>query len=119
MVDKPEDSKLDIHPKDLLFRMDRQTFRKLPRTKAIIFGFVSPLAYLNELTEKFPNRVHPILKRIEEFAGDPLVPALLARVHESGKRNLMDYKLAPMYQERLIPYLAQLTQSQMSRGLIE
>lgn len=26
------------HPKDLFFRVDHQTFRKLPRTKAIIFG---------------------------------------------------------------------------------
>ena len=27
-----------LHPKDLFFRVDHQTFRKLPRTKAIIFG---------------------------------------------------------------------------------
>ena len=26
------------HPKDLFFRVDHQTFRKLPRTKGIIFG---------------------------------------------------------------------------------
>lgn len=26
------------HPKDLYFRVDHQTFRKLPRTKGIIFG---------------------------------------------------------------------------------
>ena len=28
----------DIHPKDLWFRIDHQSFRKLPRTNAIIFG---------------------------------------------------------------------------------
>ena len=26
------------HPKDLFFRVDHQTFRKLPKTKGIIFG---------------------------------------------------------------------------------
>lgn len=28
----------NIHPKDLWFRIDHQSFRKLPRTNAIIFG---------------------------------------------------------------------------------
>jgi len=102
LVDQPEDSKLrdELHPKDYLFRIDHQTFRKLPRTRGIIFG------------------VHPILKRLEEFKNDPLVPALLKTIHEKGPNHLMKYKLAPMYQERMIPYLEELTKSQMERGLI-
>ena len=60
------------------FRTDHQTFRKLPRSRGIIFG------------------VHPILRRLEEFADSPMVPALLATVHEKSDADLMKYKLAHM-----------------------
>lgn len=40
--------------------------------------------------------VHPILRRLEEFADLPLIPALLATVHEKSSEDLMKYKLAPM-----------------------
>jgi hypothetical protein len=53
------------------------------------------------------------------FADDPLVPALLRTVHEKAAKHYMDYKLAPMYQDRLIPFLEQLHQSQIERGLIK
>ncbi|KAL8290009.1 hypothetical protein RQP46_002948 [Phenoliferia psychrophenolica] len=89
-----------LEPKDYLFRTDHQTFRKLPRSRGIIFG------------------VHPILKRLEEFADSPMVPALLATVHEKSDEDLMKYKLAPMYQDKMLPYLKQLHQSQIDRGLI-
>jgi len=88
------------HPKDLFFRVDHQTFRKLPRTKGIIFG------------------VHPIMKRLEDFEDSPLVPALIAKLHEEGDKTLMDYKLAPMYQGRVLPYLREMTERQIQKGLI-
>ncbi|BGP17510.1 hypothetical protein JCM10213_008244 [Rhodosporidiobolus nylandii] len=91
----------DLHPKDYIFRIDHQTFRKLPNTNGIIFG------------------VHPILRRLETFADLPLVPALLATVHENAPEDLMKYKLAPCYQEKMLPYLKELTQSQINRGLIK
>lgn len=68
----------DIRPQDLYFRCDHQTFRKLPKSRGIIFG------------------VHPILRRLEELADLPLVPALLATIHEQASEDLMKYKLAPM-----------------------
>lgn len=102
MVDLPDGTLLSdyLEPKDFLFRIDRQTFRKLPRTQGIIFG------------------VHPILKRFEDFKDDPLVPALLKTVHEKSSAHLMDYKLAPLYQESMLKYLDELTKSQIERGLI-
>ncbi|KAF8514639.1 hypothetical protein BU17DRAFT_52414 [Hysterangium stoloniferum] len=90
-----------LHPKDLFFRVDHQTFRKLPRSQGIIFG------------------VRPILKRLEDFADSPLLPALLSRLHEEGDRTLMDYKLAPIYQEKVMPYLQELTQRQIESGMIQ
>lgn len=35
------------------------------------------------------------MKRLEDFADDPLVPALLAKVHEEGDRKLMDVRSLP------------------------
>lgn len=85
----PEGGRLsdDLEPKDYLFRMDKQTFRKLPRTKAIIFG------------------VHPIMRRLEQLADSPLIPELLVRIHKESDEKLMKYKVAPAYQEKMIPYL--------------
>ncbi|KAK9894462.1 hypothetical protein P389DRAFT_186346 [Cystobasidium minutum MCA 4210] len=91
----------DLDPKDYIFRMDKQTFRKLPRTKAIIFG------------------VHPIMRRLEQLADSPLIPELLVRIHKESDEKLMKYKVAPAYQEKMIPYLNELTQSQIERGLIQ
>ncbi|BGP49444.1 hypothetical protein JCM10450v2_005335 [Rhodotorula kratochvilovae] len=98
-----DDEKLadDLHPKDYIFRIDHQTFRKLPKSRAIIFG------------------VHPFLRRLETFADLPLVPALLATVHEQGQSDLMRYKLNFRYQDKMLAYLKELTQSQISRGLIK
>lgn len=42
------------------------------------------------------HSVHPILRRLEEFADLPLVPALLATIHEQSSEDLMKYKLAPV-----------------------
>ncbi|KAM0746601.1 hypothetical protein T439DRAFT_134935 [Meredithblackwellia eburnea MCA 4105] len=102
IADLPDDAKLaeDLHPKDYIFRIDHQTFRKLPRSQGIIFG------------------VHPILRRLEDFTDSPMVPALLATIHEQSQADLMKYKLAHMYQDKMLPYLRELTKSQIERGLI-
>lgn len=77
----------DLEPKDYIFRMDKQTFRKLPRTKAIIFG------------------VHPIMRRLEQLADSPLIPELLVRIHKESDEKLMKYKVAAAYQDKMMPYL--------------
>ncbi|PCH35811.1 hypothetical protein WOLCODRAFT_140094 [Wolfiporia cocos MD-104 SS10] len=90
----------DLHPKDLFLRIDHQTFRKLPRTKGIVFG------------------VHPVLQRIGDLANSPLVPALLAKIHTDADSELMDYKKTEKYAARLLPYLQELTQDQIARGVL-
>lgn len=51
----------------------------------------------NNSTDLYPcHSVHPILRRLEEFADLPLVPALLATIHEQSSEDLMKYKLAPI-----------------------
>ncbi|KAL1938522.1 hypothetical protein VTO73DRAFT_11545 [Trametes versicolor] len=90
----------DLRPEDLWLRIDHQTFRKLPRTNAIIFG------------------VRPIMRRIEDLADSPLVPLLLEKVHTDSAEHLITYKGMPKYGHLLLPYLRKLTQSQIERGLI-
>lgn len=84
----------ELEPKDYIFRMDKQTFRKLPRSRAIIFG------------------VHPIMRRLEQLADSPLVPELLVRIHKESDEKLMKYKAVDAYQEKMIPYLCVPTLSQ-------
>lgn len=49
----PDGGKVDdrMDPGDLFFRVDHQTFRKLPRTKGIIFGVWVSLLTSNFLTD--------------------------------------------------------------------
>ena len=81
-----------LHPKDLFFRVDHQTFRKLPRTNAIIFGvYAIPYYWKFSRTLIYQNS-HPIMKRLEDLADSPLVPSLLIKVHEEGDKKLMDVR---------------------------
>ncbi|KAL6305167.1 hypothetical protein BKA93DRAFT_234589 [Sparassis latifolia] len=89
-----------LHPKDLFLRVDHQTFRKLRRTGGIMFG------------------VHPVLKRIGTLADSPLVPAMLAKLHTESDKALLDYKLVKKYNPILLPYLQEVTEQQIARGLI-
>ncbi|KAI0663963.1 hypothetical protein C8Q70DRAFT_211356 [Cubamyces menziesii] len=90
----------DLRPQDLWLRIDHQTFRKLPRTNAIIFG------------------VRPIMRRIEDLADSPLVPSLMEKVHTESAEHLIKYKGIAKYGDLLLPYLRELTKSQIERGLI-
>lgn len=58
------------------------------------------------------------MKRLEDLSNSPLIPALLAKVHLEGDAKLMKYKVADAYQVPMLEYLAELTQSQIDRGLI-
>ncbi|THH20952.1 hypothetical protein EW146_g509 [Bondarzewia mesenterica] len=90
-----------LQAKDMWLRMDHQTFRKLPRSNGIAFG------------------VHVMQKRLEDLADSPLVPALLTKIHLEADKELMHHKLDSVYRERLMPYLVELTKSQLDRGLIK
>ena len=86
-----------MHPKDLYFRMDHQTFRKLPKTGGIIFGVcvILSIRIVHFDLIRFLFCViyrHPIMKRLSDFEDDPLVPALLVKLHEEGDRVLMDVR---------------------------
>lgn len=89
-----------LRPEDLWLRMDHQTFRKLPRSGGIAFG------------------VHVVLKRLEDLAESPVVPALLAKIHLEADKELMHHKFDGIYRDRMMPYLQELTKRQLEQGLI-
>ncbi|KAG9125855.1 hypothetical protein FRC07_005917 [Ceratobasidium sp. 392] len=98
----PDGGKCTVDPGELYLRIDRQAFRKLPRSKVITFA------------------VHPLIKKMRDIRKDsPLVPALLAKIHEEGSRDLMVYKVADAYQAELLPWLEAATKDQISRGLLK
>ncbi|KAG8700234.1 hypothetical protein FRC08_004825 [Ceratobasidium sp. 394] len=98
----PEGGKCTVDPGDLYLRIDRQAFRKLPRSKVITLA------------------VHPLLKKMRDIRADsPLVPALLLKIHEETPKDLIDYKLAPAYQSALLPWLEEATKDQIKRGLLK
>lgn len=79
---------------------DTEAFRKLPRTRAIIFA------------------VHPLLKPLSSLTRSPLLPALLHKIHTDSSKDLIDYKVAGAYWEALGPWLEEKTREQVELGLI-
>ncbi|KAF8304833.1 hypothetical protein DL93DRAFT_2066749 [Clavulina sp. PMI_390] len=97
----PEGGRISCDPGDLLLRIDRQAFRKLPKSRGIIFA------------------VHPIVRPLHTLARSPLIPALLSKIHTDSSRDLIKYKVADAYWEALEPWLEARTQEQIAEGLIE
>ncbi|EJU05042.1 hypothetical protein DACRYDRAFT_47033, partial [Dacryopinax primogenitus] len=96
----PKGGKVSVDPSDLYLRIDRQTFRKLPKSKGIIFG------------------VHPLVRKLSTLRDSPLLPALLYKIHTESGRDLMCYKGAEAYEETLGPWLEECVREQVERGLV-
>jgi hypothetical protein len=77
-----------------------ETFRKLPKTKAIIFT------------------AHPLTRPLRGLAKSPLLPALLHKIYTESSQDLITYKNAPAYWEALGPWLEARTREQIEQGLI-
>ncbi|PWZ03478.1 hypothetical protein BCV70DRAFT_214892 [Testicularia cyperi] len=89
-----------LDPADMILRLDHQTFVKLPKSGMVAFG------------------IHPMRRRLADLKQQPLLPNLLIKVHQESDRELMRYKAAPLYQDRVLPYLQSLHQHQVDSGLI-
>ncbi|KZP00434.1 hypothetical protein CALVIDRAFT_595249 [Calocera viscosa TUFC12733] len=96
----PAGGKVSVDPGDLYLRIDRQTFRKLPKSRGIIFG------------------VHPLVRKLESLRRSPLLPALLHKIHTESSRDLMVYKGAEAYEAALGPWLEEAMREQVESGLI-
>jgi len=97
----PPGGQVSVDPGDLYLRIDRQTFRKLPKSRGIIFG------------------VHPLVRKLSALRSSPLLPALLHKIHTESSRDLMVYKAVEAYEEKLLPWLEECIKEQMATGLID
>ena len=82
-------------------RVDWQTLRRLPLSGAIIFNFKG------------------LFWPLEELKDEPYVPALVAKVLEAGKPNLMEYKATWHVEHVALPALAQWAREQEEKGLVK
>ncbi|KAH3666095.1 hypothetical protein OGAPHI_004284 [Ogataea philodendri] len=98
-----EGDKVDssILPTEFNVRVERQTLRRLPKSKAIVFTN------------------HPIFYSIEEMKDEPLIPSLLRKILDEAPDKVMKYKNFDCFREHLVPYLDGLIQRQVDLGLID
>ncbi|ODV61169.1 heme-dependent oxidative N-demethylase family protein ASCRUDRAFT_75881 [Ascoidea rubescens DSM 1968] len=91
----------DIPPTEFNFRVERQTLRRLPRSKAIIFTN------------------HPVYYGIEEVKDEPLIPSLIKKIIFEGPEDIIKYKNFESFRDHAAPYLDSLIQRQIDLGIIK
>lgn len=79
-------------PNDIVFRVERQTLRRLPRTKAVVFS------------------IRTYLTPLEKLASEPEVPERLAGAVRGWSEDVWSYKKGNLYGDTLLEYLDSLIQ---------
>ena len=82
-------------------RVDWQTLRRLPLSSAIVFNFKG------------------LFTPVTEFRDERYVPALLLKVVEGGKRNIMEYKNTWHTEHVVVPKLREWAREQVENGVVE
>ena len=85
----------------LHLRVDWQTLRRLPLPGSVVFNFKA------------------VFTPITEFADEPGLPALVAKVCREGNRDLMTYKNTWHTEHVIVPTMDRYTKEQIEKGLID
>ena len=88
-------------PKEFNVRVERQTLRRLPKSRAIIFTN------------------HPIFYSIEEMKDEPMVPSLLKKILYEGPGDIVKYKKFESFRDHISGYLDGLINRQVDLGIIK
>lgn len=88
-------------PKEFVVRIDRQSLRRLPKSKAIIFTN------------------HPLLYLLDEMKDEPLVPSLIKKMLFEGPEDILKYKNFPIFRNHIENYLQGLIDRQIELKLID
>lgn len=98
-----ENDKVDsnIQPTEFNVRVERQTLRRLPRSRAIIFTN------------------HPVFYSIDEMKDEPLVPSLIKKIIFEAPEGICKYKNFGSFRDHILPYLTGLIKRQVDLGIIE
>jgi hypothetical protein len=90
----------DVLPTEFNVRVERQTLRRLPKSRAIIFTN------------------HPVFYQIEEMKDEPLVPSLIRKIIFEAPEGICKYKNFASFRDHILPYLNDLIERQIKLGLI-
>jgi len=82
-------------------RVDWQTLRRLPLSGAIVFNYKA------------------LFTPVSEFRDEPGIPALLAKILQEGKQNIMEYKNTWHVEHVVLPALEKWSKEQEEKGLVE
>lgn len=85
---------------DVFLRVDWQTLRRLPRSRAIVFNFKA------------------LFTPITDFRNEPYIPKLVLKVLKEGKRPIMTYKGTHHTEHRVIPALEEWAKEQEEKGMV-
>lgn len=81
-------------------RVDWQTLRRLPLSGAIVFNFKA------------------LFTPVTEFRDEPFIPAIINKVLNEGKKNLMEYKNTWHVEHICVPALKEYAREQVDKGLV-
>lgn len=95
-----EESMRLTEPGSFNVRVERQTLRRLPKSQAIIFTN------------------HPVYYSLDEMKDEPMVPSLLRKILYGGPGDIVKYKNFEFFRDHLSPYLDELIEKQIEKGLI-
>lgn len=90
----------DLLMSDIFLRVDWQTLRRLPRSRAIVFNFKA------------------LFTPITDFRREPYIPRLLLKVLREGKKSMMEYKESWYTEHKVIPALEEWAKEQEQKGWV-
>ena len=85
---------------DLYLRVDWQTLRRMPQSRAIAFNFKA------------------VFTPFTSFRQEPYIPKLLLKILTEGKRSIMEYKGTQRIEHKVIPALREWTKEQEEKGWV-
>ena len=81
-------------------RVDWQTLRRLPLSGAIIFNFKA------------------LFTPVEQFREEAYIPALLSKILNEGKKNILEYKSTWHVEHLVLPALEKWRKEQVEKGIM-
>ncbi|KAG0706326.1 hypothetical protein DFH29DRAFT_168920 [Suillus ampliporus] len=90
----------DLPLSDIYLRVDWQTLRRLPKSRAIVFNFKA------------------LFTPVTDFRNEPFVPKLVLKVMLEGKKAIMEYKGTWHIEHKFIPALREWVEEQEDKGWV-
>ncbi|GLB35130.1 putative IMP dehydrogenase / GMP reductase domain containing protein [Lyophyllum shimeji] len=90
----------ELRVEDVCLRVDWQTLRRLPRSRAIVFNFKA------------------LFTPVTHFREEPYIPKLVAKILREGRKPILEYKSTRHVEHRLLPALDLWAMEQEEKGWV-